>query len=389
MKKIIIFLILSIWFNFSGIAQTIDGYGNRNIIDNSYNICSYYLVYYELKGHSDSVYFKKFISQIKYSINQIPDTNDISIFITQNDSIRYLKELLYNISDIKEKLSKEKYESETLFIESLLTSIFEKGNNNFKFNNIVNTSSVKEIIRGELKKLFLLSLLREELKQNTPDTVSIIKEKPKTLDEKIADNMLIVLIAIVILFIITFYLINNISQKKSEGYSDNPRVGNENYVTYDMFNNNISKYIEKNNLENIKNEILDKVSKSIDKKLQETKVTIDITPQKPEIRKKYYFPYPENENGFDISKKSDRFIETESIYEVYFENENNARFKFVENENTTKIAQKLDYVYILPACESENAFNMNAKLIKTIEEGEAVKEGNYLKIIKKAKIKYD
>lgn len=384
------------FFLFQSIAnsQVIENIQNKDLVEKSYSVCAYYLIYFELKELNLPDYLSKFNQKFKLNDNSIPSFKDFVSFINENDTLKYLKLITSHIDETRKKLEKESFPNENIFIVSLLNSVFSGDLKDLKFSKYPEKiSNVNTVILNELNRMFLLEKLQQQ-SINYSNPAKDESEKESFSNKFYYEYLQYILIIIGILLIILYSMIFKLSQRLKLLSVNNPDSNREEIVRikqdlkkYIEISNNFIKKIELHNeLENLKKDLLKKIDAQISERLNESSIIVKMPEEKPN---KFYFPYPDKERGFDIQKKSMIFEPTESIYEITFTNENTGKFKICNHETVVRRIVQLTHVYIEPACDELNDFNSDARSIVTVEEGEVEKNGDYYRIVKKAKIRYE
>ena len=100
----------------------------------------------------------------------------------------------------------------------------------------------------------------------------------------------------------------------------------------------------------------------------------------------FFLRLPTVDGLFNDLRKSDIFRPAESVYRMELTGKNQARFAIVPDEDTMQRAIQGFKMYLDPACSVQGDINTNAVIIRTLEEGIAVKEGDIWRITQKAVI---
>jgi hypothetical protein len=101
----------------------------------------------------------------------------------------------------------------------------------------------------------------------------------------------------------------------------------------------------------------------------------------------FFMRIPTYDGLFNDLRRSASFRPAESVYEFTETGKNKASFTLVADAATQLMAIQGFSMYIAPACETNDMFpEYDAERVKTIEPGEAVKEGDVWRVIKKAVI---
>ena len=96
---------------------------------------------------------------------------------------------------------------------------------------------------------------------------------------------------------------------------------------------------------------------------------------------------PTYDGLFNDLRRSDSFRPAESVYEFTETGKNKATFAIVSDPATQLMAIQGFSMYIAPACETNDMFpEYDAERVQTVEFGEAVKEGDVWRVVKKAVI---
>jgi hypothetical protein len=151
-------------------------------------------------------------------------------------------------------------------------------------------------------------------------------------------------------------------------------------IEYERLINKYNSLIENiessKSLTELKKEVLDEGSKSIE--------------SNSKILPVLYFPVP-NRNSTFPNAGSTAFNASQHMYQFTIVNEQGtkARFSFINHELTTKDALNDPQVYLRPVCSYENSISSETKQITTIEEGWAEKNGNVWTVTQKAMIHFE
>lgn len=109
----------------------------------------------------------------------------------------------------------------------------------------------------------------------------------------------------------------------------------------------------------------------------------------PDLRLETFFlSSPNSDGSFDENSASLTYKEGATIYRFTKISNNKANFQIDEKEASIKLALQYRDKRIDPVCEATNAFNQ-AKLITTVQQGEAELQSGKWVVSKKAKIKYE
>lgn len=113
---------------------------------------------------------------------------------------------------------------------------------------------------------------------------------------------------------------------------------------------------------------------------------------KPQISpKQFYLSTPVlSPDGKGVFDGSEIYSVTSisSLYHFVLVNDKSANFTFLNTPNTVKDALTLPERYLQPACEY-TGLNSKATKIITTKDGQAIKEGNTWKVIRKAEIRFE
>ncbi len=113
--------------------------------------------------------------------------------------------------------------------------------------------------------------------------------------------------------------------------------------------------------------------------------TIQPEPQTTQPRI-FFLRLPTVDGLFNDLRKSDVFRPADSVYRMEMIDATHASFAIVPDEETMQRAIQGFKMYLEPACDLVGDINTNATIIRTLEEGTAVKEGDVWRIIEKALI---
>jgi hypothetical protein len=107
-----------------------------------------------------------------------------------------------------------------------------------------------------------------------------------------------------------------------------------------------------------------------------------VAPSGPPV---FFMRIPTYDGLFNDLRKSDAFRPAESVYEFTQTSKTTASFVLVTDAPTQLMAIQGFSMYIAPACETNDMFpEYDAERITTIEPGEAIKEGDLWRVVKKA-----
>lgn len=127
--------------------------------------------------------------------------------------------------------------------------------------------------------------------------------------------------------------------------------------------------------------------------IEKTEATIEFEIQQsqplsdePHEARLFFLRLPTRDGLFNDMRKSETFRPAESVYRMELLTKNRARFAVVSDEETMQRAIQGYNMYLEPACELYGEMNTNAVIIRTLEEGEAVKEGDIWRVTQKAVI---
>ncbi len=131
------------------------------------------------------------------------------------------------------------------------------------------------------------------------------------------------------------------------------------------------------------------IEETLEKLLEEKSTTKIDAPfiQEEEFTELFYMNFPKIDGSFPVS--SIRKTQSNSCYKFYSKDGHHAEFELSYNSEMLGRLLNGVEIYIEPACESINPLDFGALQISNLERGEAIKQGNTWKVIKKAKIKYD
>ncbi len=100
----------------------------------------------------------------------------------------------------------------------------------------------------------------------------------------------------------------------------------------------------------------------------------------------FFLRLPTPDGLFNDLRKSDIFLPADSVYRMEMIDATHASFAIVPDEDTMKRAIQGFTRYLEPACDLVGNIDTNATIIRTLEEGTVVKEGDVWRIIEKALI---